>query len=101
MALAGLRGPWQNYYHPPPANGPPFGNEESWPPKDFLLKNPMFWLILELQSVGSWTHKIILVMKGAFIMDGSACGLCLKNIAYCMLLMRELPGLEDFQTPES
>ena len=57
------------------------------PRKGFLLKNPMFWLILELQSVAIWTHKIILVMKGKYITDGSACGLCLNNIAYCIELV--------------
>ena len=103
----------------PHANAPPTRNEEScppppprrqWPPlpetknlgppKGSLLKNAMFWLILELQSVASWTHKIILVMKGKYIMDGSACGLCLNNIAYCMLPMQELPGPGEFQTLE-
>ena len=56
-------------------------------PKGFLWKNPMFWLILWLQNVANWTYKIVLVMKGKYIMDGSGCGLCLNNIAYCMLPM--------------
>ena len=97
---------------PPHANGPPTRNEESCPPlsmapllatkniaplKGFLLKNPMFWRILELQSVANRTHHIILFMKGKYMMDGNACGLGLNNIAYCMLPMQELPGPGDFR----
>ena len=55
------------------------GTKNFGPPKGFLMNNPMFW-----------TYKIILVMKRKKIMDGSACSLCLKNIAYCMLPMQEL-----------
>ena len=87
---------------PPHANAPPTWNEESWPPLSralllgtknlgppmgLLLKNPIVWLILWLQSVASWTYRIILVMKGKCVMDGTACGLCLDNIAHCMLPM--------------
>ena len=85
----------------PPFNGPLLGTKNLGPQKGFLLKNPMCCLILELQSVASWTHKIFLVMKGKYIMDGSACSLCLNNIAYCMLPMQELLGAEDLQTLES
>ena len=56
----------------PLPHGPP-RKKDLRPPKGFSLKNPMFWLILELQSVARWTHKIILVMKGKYIMDGSDC----------------------------
>ena len=45
----------------------------------FLLKNPMFWLILWLQNVASWTFTIILIGKGKYLMDGSVCGLCLTS----------------------
>ena len=61
----------------------------------------MFWLMLELQNVANWTHKSTLVIKGKYIMDGSACGLCLNNIAYCMLPMQEMLGPGDFKTQES
>ena len=86
---------------PPPLSMAPLsGTKNFGPPKGFLLKNPMFWLILWLQSVASWRYKIILVMKGKYIMDGNACGLCLNNIACCMLPMQELLGPGDFQTLE-
>ena len=79
---------------PHPVNG---RNEESWltkgisgvknlgSPKGFLLNNPMFWLALEIQSVASWTHNIILVTKGKYIMDGGACGLFLNKSVCCNL----------------
>ena len=66
------------------------------PPRVLLLKNPMFWLILWLQSVASWRYKIILVVKGKCIMDISAYFLCLNNVACCVLPMLELPGPKDF-----
>ena len=80
---------------------PPSGMKNVGPAKGFLLKNPKFWLILWLQSVASWRCKIMLVMKGKYIMDGRACGLCLNNIAYCMLPVLELPESGGFQTLES
>ena len=86
----------------PPCQWPPFREQKILPPpKGFLLKNPMFWRILELQSVANRTHQIILFMKGKYMMDGNACGLGLNNIAYCMLPMQEVPGPGDFQTLES
>ena len=72
---------------------PPFRNEESWPPKRFFVEESHVWLILWLPSVASWRHKIILVMKGKYIMDGSAYFLCLNNIA--------MPGQSDLQTLRS
>ena len=89
----------KNHAPPPPFNGPPFGNEESWPPEGVLLKNPVFWLILWLQSVASRAYKIILVIKGKYIMDRSACFLCLNSIVYCVLPLLELPRPKDFQSP--
>ena len=55
---------------PPLSMAPLSGKKDLGPPKDFLLKNSMFWLILGLQSVASCqTPKIILVMRGISWME--------------------------------
>ena len=66
----------------PPANAPPSGKEESRPPEGFFVEESHVSAYF-VAATGT-TYTIILVMKGKYIMDRSACGLCLNNIAHCM-----------------
>ena len=52
---------------PPLSMAPPFGNEESWPSKGFLLKNPMPYFVAP--KCCQFDSYIVLVIKGRCLLS--------------------------------
>ena len=93
---------------PPNANGPPTRNEESCPRavngppfrerrimaprRVFWLKNPMILAYFVAAKCYQLDIQDYFGHKRKYIRDGSACGLCFNNIAFCVLPMLELLG---------
>ena len=86
---------------PPPCQWPPLlGTKNLGPPKDFVLKNPMFLAYFGATKSCQLDTQDYFGHEGE-VYHGWKCLWSLNNIAYCMFPMQKPLGPEDFQTQES